>query len=117
MSYSVVDSDDEVEERCSVVDSDNDSDHVDGDKHSRGESLSCRGTWISCYECMALNIQDTSSVSVFLISISCIRVLHSMEIFFCNPILFAVRTSTFSRLCKKKHIQWHIEECSLALCN
>jgi hypothetical protein len=40
MSYSVVDSDDEVEERRSVVDSDNDSDHMDGDKHSRGESLS-----------------------------------------------------------------------------
>jgi hypothetical protein len=40
MNYSVVDTDDEVEERRSVVDSDNDSDHVDDDKHSKGESLS-----------------------------------------------------------------------------
>jgi hypothetical protein len=37
--------------------------------------------------------------------------------FFCNPILFAICTSTFSKLCKKR-IQWHVEECSLVLlCN
>lgn len=40
MSCCVVDSDDEVEERRSVVDSDNDSEHVGGNKHSRGESSS-----------------------------------------------------------------------------
>jgi hypothetical protein len=33
--------------------------------------------------------------------------------YFCNPILFAICTSTFSILCKD--IQWHVEECSLAL--
>jgi hypothetical protein len=37
MSYVVIDSDDEVEERRSVVDSDNESEHVDGEKHNRGE--------------------------------------------------------------------------------
>jgi hypothetical protein len=37
--------------------------------------------------------------------------------FFRNPILFAICTSTFSKLCKR-HIEWHVEECSLALlCN
>jgi hypothetical protein len=34
-----------------------------------------------------------------------------------NPILFAICTSTFRKLCKW-HIQWHVEECSVALlCN
>jgi hypothetical protein len=38
-------------------------------------------------------------------------------IIFLNPILFAICTSTFSKLCKRR-IQWHVEECSLALfCN
>jgi hypothetical protein len=37
--------------------------------------------------------------------------------FFCNPILFAICTTTFSKLCKTC-IQWHVEECSVAfLCN
>jgi hypothetical protein len=37
--------------------------------------------------------------------------------FFGNPILCAICTKTFSKLCKK-HMQWHVEECSLALlCN
>jgi hypothetical protein len=31
-----------------------------------------------------------------------------------NPILFAVCTSTFSKLCKQP-IQWHVEECSVPL--
>jgi hypothetical protein len=31
---------------------------------------------------------------------------------FCNPILFAICTSTFSKLCKDMYtcIQWHVEE-------
>jgi hypothetical protein len=40
--------------------------------------------------------------------------------FFGNPILFAICTSTFSKLCKNMYtcIQGHVEECSLALlCN
>jgi hypothetical protein len=40
--------------------------------------------------------------------------------FFCNPILFAICTSTFSKLCKNMYtcIQWHVEECSVELlCN
>jgi hypothetical protein len=38
--------------------------------------------------------------------------------FFCNPILFAICTNTFSKICKKTCIQWHVEVCSLALlCN
>jgi hypothetical protein len=37
--------------------------------------------------------------------------------FFGNPILFAICTSAFSKLCKRC-IQWHVEECSVALlCN
>jgi hypothetical protein len=32
---------------------------------------------------------------------------------FCNPILFAVYTSTFSKLCKKR-IQWHVDDCLVA---
>jgi hypothetical protein len=39
---------------------------------------------------------------------------------FCSPILFAISTSTFGKLCNKriKRIQWHVEECSVALlCN
>jgi hypothetical protein len=32
--------------------------------------------------------------------------------FFCNPILFAVCTSTFSKLCKER-VQWHVEEWSV----
>jgi hypothetical protein len=36
--------------------------------------------------------------------------------FFCNPILFAICRSAFSRLLKYK--EWHVEECSVALfCN
>jgi hypothetical protein len=36
---------------------------------------------------------------------------------FCNSILFAICTGTFSKLCKRR-IQWHVEECSVALlCN
>jgi hypothetical protein len=33
---------------------------------------------------------------------------------FCNPILFAICPSTFSKLCEKR-LQWHAEECSVAL--
>jgi hypothetical protein len=41
----------------------------------------------------------------------------AVHIFFCNTILFAICTTTFTKLCKK-HIQWHVEECSVALlCN
>jgi hypothetical protein len=40
--------------------------------------------------------------------------VHAKNIFFYNPILFAVCTSTFSKLCKQ-HIQQHVEECSVAL--
>jgi hypothetical protein len=37
--------------------------------------------------------------------------------FFCNPILFAICTNTFNKLCKQR-LQWHVEECSVAfLCN
>jgi hypothetical protein len=40
-----------------------------------------------------------------------------VKFFFGNPILFAACTSTFSKLCKRR-IQWHVEECSVALlCN
>jgi hypothetical protein len=37
--------------------------------------------------------------------------------FFFNPILFAVCTSTFNKLCKNMYtcIQWHVEECSIAV--
>jgi hypothetical protein len=38
--YFFPDSEDEVEERCSVVDSDNESEHVGSDKTSRGEFMS-----------------------------------------------------------------------------
>jgi hypothetical protein len=34
--------------------------------------------------------------------------------FFVIPISFAICISTFSKLCKRR-IQWHVEECSLAL--
>jgi hypothetical protein len=38
-------------------------------------------------------------------------------LYFWNPILFAICTNIFSRLCKRR-IQWHVEECSVALlCN
>jgi hypothetical protein len=39
------------------------------------------------------------------------------SLFFCNPILFAICTNTFIRLCKNMYtyIQWHVEECSIAL--
>jgi hypothetical protein len=35
----------------------------------------------------------------------------------CNPISFAICTNTFSTLCKNMytHIEWHVEECSVAL--
>jgi hypothetical protein len=37
--------------------------------------------------------------------------------FFLIAFLFAICTSTFSKLCKRR-IQWHVEECSVALlCN
>jgi hypothetical protein len=42
--------------------------------------------------------------------------LFRQHLYFFNPILFAICTSTFSKLYKKR-IQWHVEECSLALCN
>jgi len=44
------DSDDEVEERRSVVDSDNESEHVGGNKTSRGEFMSSHCPWI-CNKC------------------------------------------------------------------
>jgi hypothetical protein len=39
------------------------------------------------------------------------------DVFFCSPILFAICTITFSKLCKRtyKNVQWHVEECSVAL--
>jgi hypothetical protein len=47
-------------------------------------------------------------------------VLHntcSCQLIFLNPVLFAVCTSTLSKLCKR-HLQWHVKECSVALlCN
>jgi hypothetical protein len=44
-------------------------------------------------------------------------VFHFSRFFCCNSILFAVCTSTFSKWCIKG-IQWHAEECSVALlCN
>jgi hypothetical protein len=46
--------------------------------------------------------------------------IKHQEYLFCNPILFAIYTSTFSKLCKNMYtcIQWHVEECSVALlCN
>jgi hypothetical protein len=48
------------------------------------------------------------------------QTIDANKLFFCNPILFAVCTSTFSKLCKNMYtcIQWHVEECSVALlCN
>jgi hypothetical protein len=40
-----------------------------------------------------------------------------IRVFFCNPILFAIYTSTLSKL-GRRCIQWHVEECSVALlCN
>jgi hypothetical protein len=44
-------------------------------------------------------------------------VVDRASLFFCNPILFTLYTSTFNKLCKKR-IQWHVGEFSLALlCN
>jgi hypothetical protein len=42
---------------------------------------------------------------------------YSRFFFFWNPILFAICTSTFSKLCKDMYtcIQWHVEECLAAL--
>jgi hypothetical protein len=34
-------------------------------------------------------------------------------LFFCNPILFAICTSTFSKLCKQR-IKWQVEGRSVA---
>jgi hypothetical protein len=43
--------------------------------------------------------------------------IYMMYLFFCNPILFAIFASTFSKLVYKR-IQWHVEECLVALlCN
>jgi hypothetical protein len=56
VSCFVSDSDDEVEERCSVVDSDIESEHVGGDKPSRGETLSSCDSWNYVIN-LALNFQ------------------------------------------------------------
>jgi hypothetical protein len=43
--------------------------------------------------------------------------IYIIVFLFCNPILFAICTNIFSKLCKQR-IQWHVEECSVALlCN
>jgi hypothetical protein len=63
-----------------------------------------------------LNGEETESVRTLLL-LPCCPVLQKALLslfFFFNPILFAICTNTFSKLCQQR-IKQHVEECSVAL--
>jgi hypothetical protein len=61
--------------------------------------------------------QGVDTVATQLSVFRCCNITKQNIFIFSNPILFAICTSTFSKLCKIR-IQWHVEECLVALlCN
>jgi hypothetical protein len=87
--------------------------------HTRGPRLTCFGMCVWVYQ-WAVSDRGDHVETVIKLPPSAAFEYFDSGLFFCNPILLAICTNTFSKLCKNMYtcMQWHVEERSVALpCN